>query len=334
MSSNKIEIIAEIAQGYEGNKKLGQLLALGAIRAEADAIKFQIVYADELATPDYHYYPLFKSLEMPKEVWKSLTSTAHQAGKRMYFDVYGEKSLQLAKELGADGIKVSTTEFYNAELVRKALRMEFSNVFISIGGIPIKDIHELIARESLKPESRLCFLFGFQAEPTPLENNNLLRIAALKKEFPGFAFGFMDHSLGTSEDAFYLPVLALATGISCIEKHISLDPLLEVEDYISALTPERFREFVQKIRKYEMALGTPRLELTPLEEEYRKKVVKVVVAREDLPAGTLLMREHLDLKRVSTAFKEAKTYNQMEGVVGKTLKRKTMKNAPIIEEIL
>jgi len=83
-----------------------------------------------------------------------------------------------------------------------------------------------------------------------------------------------------------------------------------------------------------MALGTPRLELTPLEEEYRKKAVKVVVAREDLPAGTLLMREHLDLKRVSTAFKEAKTYNQMEGVVGKTLKRKTLKNAPIIEEIL
>src|SRR3989344_604724 len=114
----KIEIIAELAQGYDGDPKLTSLLALGAIESEADAVKIQIVYADELATPDYHFYQAFKILEMPKDIWQNTVDKIHQAGKKVYFDVYGEKSLALAKELKADGIKLSTTEFYNKEIVQ------------------------------------------------------------------------------------------------------------------------------------------------------------------------------------------------------------------------
>ena len=50
---NKIQIIAEIAQGYEGDTKLTELLTTGALKSGADAVKFQLVFADELATPYY-----------------------------------------------------------------------------------------------------------------------------------------------------------------------------------------------------------------------------------------------------------------------------------------
>ena len=59
----RTEIIAEIAQGYEGNPKLAELLVKGAIVANADSIKLQLVFADELCVPTYPYYDLFKSLE-------------------------------------------------------------------------------------------------------------------------------------------------------------------------------------------------------------------------------------------------------------------------------
>ena len=62
--NRNIEIIAEIAQGYEGDTKLTELLTIGANATGADAVKYQLVYADELATPDYKYYELFRSLEM------------------------------------------------------------------------------------------------------------------------------------------------------------------------------------------------------------------------------------------------------------------------------
>ena len=60
----KIEIVAELAQGFEGCAKQAKLLIKAAAKAGADAAKFQLVYADELATEDYEYYNLFSSLEM------------------------------------------------------------------------------------------------------------------------------------------------------------------------------------------------------------------------------------------------------------------------------
>src|SRR3989344_5652503 len=150
-NSKHIEIIAEAAQGYEGDPKLTSLLTTGAIESQAYAVKFQLVYADELSTPDYHFYPAFKQLEMPKEIWENVVNQIHEAGKKVYFDVYGEKGLELAKDLRADGIKLSTTEFYNKDLVQKALQVGFKKVLISLGGIPIEDIKHFIAREQLQP---------------------------------------------------------------------------------------------------------------------------------------------------------------------------------------
>jgi len=67
--SKKPFIIAEAAQGFEGDPLLARLLVQAAARAGADAVKFQLVYADEIATPEYKYYDLFKKLEMPATCW-------------------------------------------------------------------------------------------------------------------------------------------------------------------------------------------------------------------------------------------------------------------------
>ena len=134
-----VEIIAEIAQGYEGDPKLAQLLAKASVKAGAHAVKYQLVYADELATPDYRYYGLFKQLEMSEETWQEIVDYLREANKRVYFDIYGEKGFELARNLKADGIKLSTTEFFNDQLVKKVLA-EFPKVFVGIGGIPLEEI--------------------------------------------------------------------------------------------------------------------------------------------------------------------------------------------------
>jgi N,N'-diacetyllegionaminate synthase len=68
-----VEIIAELAQGFEGKPEQARLLLKAAAAAGADAAKFQLVYADELATPDYKYYELFRSLEMDDAIWAGLS---------------------------------------------------------------------------------------------------------------------------------------------------------------------------------------------------------------------------------------------------------------------
>ena len=82
---NKLQIIAEIAQGFEGNFEQSKLLIKkAAAKTEADAVKFQLVYADELATKDYQYYALFQGLEMEVEKWRALNEYAHHFRNKVY----------------------------------------------------------------------------------------------------------------------------------------------------------------------------------------------------------------------------------------------------------
>lgn len=319
-----LEIIAEIAQGYEGDPKLAEILVKGAIIANADAVKIQLVFADELCVPAYPYYDLFKSLEMNDEIWMDLVKRVHGAGKRIYFDVYGACSMTLARSLGANGVKISTTDFYNLPLIKQAFS-GFDNVFISTGGVPIDDIDEMMNMCALP--KKLTLMHGFQAEPTETADNNLARITTLRARYPSVGIGFMDHSVGSGDEAFRLPLVALGLGVNCIEKHITLDYGLQLEDYISALSVDRFGEFVKIIRAMEPALGCSELSLTSKEVEYKKRAGKVVVASRDLPKGTRIAEGDVAMKRVSTAPLES-YYRQIVPLIGKTLSVSIEKDHP------
>ena len=92
----------------------------------------------------------------------------------------------------------------------------------------------------------------------------------------------MDHSLGTSNDSIYLPLVALGSGIDVIEKHITLDHSLEIEDHISGLSNDKFCDFVKIIRIMEKSLGNSKFIIGKNESLYKRKSGKVVVASKNL----------------------------------------------------
>jgi len=324
------EIIAEIAQGYEGDPKLAELLVKGALIAGADAIKIQIIFADELCIPEYPYYDLFKSLEMEENVWRNLVSLVKKENKKIYFDVFGERSLELAKNIGADGVKISTTDFYNISLVRLAFKV-FDHVILSTGGVPIDDVDEVL--NSCQLPKTLMLMHGFQAEPTEINDNNLARINSLRSRYSDVGIGFMDHSLGCSPEAFHLPLVALGLGVNCIEKHITLDYSLEIEDYISALSVDRFKQFVNIIRSVESAIGSSELSLTEKEIEYKNRASKVVVASRNLVIGETLTEQDVVMKRVSTEPTDL-YFQKVLPVLGKKILSPLKVNRPIEKGML
>lgn len=320
----KVEIIAEAAQGYEGDGTKAILLAQAAIKGNADSIKFQIVYADELSTPDYKYYKLFKKLEMDLEVWKIIAEKVKKAGKKLYFDVYGNKSLETAIKLKANGVKIATTEFYNDELFNKCIR-NFSRIFISTGGIPFSDIKKKV--KIIPNYKDIVLLYGYQAEPTKPENNNLNRINYIKEHLKDVKIGFMDHTEGGTRLAYHIPILAIGMGAEVIEKHISLDRELEMEDFISALSPSEFKEFTGIIREAEKAMGKKKYELTKEEIEYRAKATKIVVAIKEIKKGAIIKRKDIELKR--TGEKINRGFYRIEEVIGKKLIKDKNINEPL-----
>lgn len=318
MTRDRVLIVAEAAQGYEGDPSLGKLLVRAAAAGGADLVKFQIVYADELASPSYQHYALFRQLEMADEAWTAMADEARQARVGLAFDVYGDRSLSLALQLGADAVKIHATDFFNHRLVGHALGAA-PRVFLSAGGIEPAELDQFFAWHATAA-GRTTLFYGFQAEPTEPADNNLARLASLHARLPGVALGFMDHTDGARDEAGWLSTLAIPLGAVAIEKHLSLDRELALEDYVSAVAPSAFRAFVARVRMAEAALGRPELELTPAERAYRRRAVKVVVASRPLAVGATIADEDVALLR--TALSDGhEPFNRLEDVSGRTLGR-------------
>lgn len=313
-------IIAEIAQGYEGSEKLVELYVKAASAAGADAIKFQIFYADELALPDYKYYGLFKNLELPVEVWEKAVAKTHSKGMEFYSDIFGPDSLNMLKKIGADGYKVHTTDINNTRLI-KLIANTRKKVFLSTGGCEQGEIVE--ALEILKG-CDVTLMYGFQAEPTEVEDNNLNRIQTLIRSF-NKPVGFQDHTSGNSELALYLPLVAVGAGADVIEKHLTLSRAAEIEDYISALTPEEFGKWSLIIKSAYGSLGRDEWNLTERELQYRGKVKRAVCSRREIGKGELISLSDVTLKRTD---KQNVIYEPSE-VVGKKAVQCIKENEPI-----
>jgi len=291
----RVTVIAEAAQGYEGDPTVARLLVRAAAAAQADAIKFQLVYADELATAQYQHYGLFKALEMPAAAWQAVAAEARRLGIALLFDVFGERSLAEAGALGAAGVKIHATDFFNDALTAAATR-DAAHVYFSAGGIHVDEVARFLASRAAD-RGKYTFLYGFQAEPTATADNHLSRLRGFRSRFPDLALGFMDHAHGDDDEAAWLGVLALPYGVSAIEKHLTLNRSLALEDSVSALAPEAFARYVARVRAAESALGSDDLALSEAESKYRHRALKVVVARRPLAAGHSLAAADVTLLR-------------------------------------
>ena len=319
-------IIAEAAQGYEGNADVARLLVRAAKAGGADAVKFQMVWADDLCEIGYQYRDLFQALEMSEAAWQSVADECRRCQIDLVVDVFGPQAVAVARKIQVDGYKLHSTTFFDDALAIEVLA-QGKPVYLSVGGIDAAEITGFLQRHDLNGHKSVIILYGYQAEPTPIEGNNLSRMAALR-DVTGLEVGFMDHSDGGGEDWLTLSVLAFGLGARVFEKHITLDRALEMEDSVSALGASAFRIYSDALRRLGDALGSGSLDLSEAERGYRGRALKRVVASKDLAAGQILAIEDLRLNRPG----ESRGAFKVSEVVGRPLKHDVPVGQPIAEE--
>lgn len=299
-----IEIIAELAQGFEGNPEQARLLIKAAATAGANAAKFQLVYADELATPDYEHYQLFKSLEMPNDVWRDLSNLASDLGIELQLDIFGIKSLHLSEELGVKTIKLHGTDIANIGLLNEVAQSSIEKVLLGAGGAYVAELDRALEILSSK---QVVVLLGFQGYPTFTADNQISRVILLVNRFKdssqAVTIGFADHAEQNTPLKYALAAAAIGAGAKVLEKHLTLARVMKLEDHESALNPDEFLEFTQTILGCYSAMGVSNLledfGMSVGEQEYRKKIRRHVVASRNLKIGTIIEPNDLALKRTS-----------------------------------
>jgi len=326
----KLEIIAELAQGFEGRIEQARLLLKAAATAGANAAKYQLVYADELATPDYKYYDLFRTLEMSDDEWASLASGAKKLDIQLHVDIFGSKSLRLSEKIGVSVIKLHGTDISNVGLLEQVASSSVPRIMLGVGGAFANEIDQAIDILSGK---EIVILLGFQGYPTPNDSNQIARVSLLvdkyKQAHTNVVIGFADHAPPESPLRYALAATSIGAGATVIEKHLTLGQVMKLEDHESALNPDEFAEFCEVTRGCAKAFGeTSDVEDFSMSESelgYRKMIRRHVVTSRDLSVGNCLSPADLVLKRCSAE----QVITDLEQVYGKTLKRELKINMPV-----
>jgi sialic acid synthase SpsE len=298
----ELKIIAELAQGFEGNYQQSRLLMKAAAIAGADAVKYQLVYADELATPGYKYYKLFKTLEMPDEEWQDLKKYSEELGIELHLEIFGNRSLKLAENIGAESVKLHGTDMNNEGLLIRIAKSSVHKVTLGAGGGYKSEI--LNALKLLKNKD-VTVLLGFQGYPTPVNTNQIDRIRVLNQvlsdEYNEVKVGFADHADPDNKLSFALPAAAIGAGAKVIEKHLTLGKVMKMEDHESALNPDEFAEFTEIMRKCYASMGQAKEQddfgMSEQESDYRNMIRRHVVANHTIPPGKKITAEDVVLKR-------------------------------------
>ena len=299
----KIEIVAEIAQGYEGNAVKSSLLLKSAAKSGACAAKFQMIYANEISTEDYKYHGLFRSLEMSDAIWMDLHQQSNELDIELQLDIFGMLSLTKSVDLGIKTVKIHPTDVSNVSLLQALADSPIERVLLGVGGARSSEIETAL---SLLSGKRIVLILGFQGYPTKTISNQIARISLMSTKYctSGMtSIGFADHAEPDSGLAELIGAMSIGAGATLIEKHITLNRVLQMEDHESALNPDEFAKYANQMQVVSSAFGissdTEDFGMDSDEIVYRNSIRRHVVAASHISKGQKITPFDLQLKRTS-----------------------------------
>jgi sialic acid synthase SpsE len=289
-------IIAEMACAHDGQKEKAKRLIDAASGAGCDAIQLQLFAVNHQVAPTHRLHELLCSLEFSRDDWQEIYDHADGYDLAVFAFAYDVPSLQLALELGIDGIKLSSADISNPEMLQLAAESGLP-ITVGTGASTIDEIYDALRQIEEAGGEKVVLMHGVQNFPTALEDANIRRIQLLQRIFQ-LPVGYQDHTDAELTVSKVIDLTAVGVGACIIEKHITIDRSEKGTDYQAALEPAEFKQFVEMIGQISAALGHDRVTgLTESDLRYRQFQKKRIVAARRLEAGTILSRNDVTFLR-------------------------------------
>ncbi len=300
-------IIAEAGVNHNGSIALAKQLIDVAAEAGVDAVKFQTFITEEVVSinaPKAEYqkqttkasesqFDMIKKLELSKEEHQELMNYAKHKNIMFLSTPFDERSVDLLVELGVPLIKISSGEITNHPFLKYITKKGLS-IILSTGMSTLEEVAEAVSVIKAAGCADLTLLHCTSNYPARVEDRNLLAMKIMADAFD-VPVGYSDHTPG-----IYVSLAAAAMGACVIEKHFTLDKDLPGPDHKASLEPAKLEEMVKSIRLVEKALGS--FVKAPVESELEVRDVarRSIVAKVDIPVGTVITEHILAFKRPGT----------------------------------
>ena len=324
-------VVAEAGVNHNGEPEKTFRLVDAAVRAGADAVKFQTFTAEQLATRDApkagyqaevtgsgeSQFEMLRRLELSAEAHRELLAYSRQHGILFMSTPFGEDSADLLDELGIAVFKIPSGEITNfpflAHVARKGKPMIISTGMATLGEVEtaMRVVRDAGARDLVL----LHCVSNYPARPSDVNLRAMETMAAVF-EVP---VGYSDHTAGME-----VALAAVALGACVLEKHVTLDRSLPGPDHRASLEPAEFAALVTGIRTVEGALGNGCKEPAASEAEMAAVARKSLVAARHIPAGSKLTEEMLAAKRPGTGLSPAMRSQLLGRVVSRDIPAGTL----------
>jgi len=306
LKQNKVFIIAEAGVNHNGSLDIAKKMIDVAVKAGADAVKFQTFKAKNLVTksaPKAKYqkeaiqnkdsqYDMLKKLELDLEAHHLILEYCKKKEIIFLSTPFDSESIDLLESLDFKIYKIPSGEINNLPYLRHIGSLS-KKVILSTGMSSLQEVKDavsiLIVSGTLK--DNITVLHANTMYPTPMEDVNLNAMLTIKKSL-GIAVGYSDHTLGIEID-----IAAVTMGASIIEKHFTLDKKMDGPDHKASLDPNELIDMVRSIRNIEQAMGDGVKRLTKSESPNIDIVRKSIVAKNKIKKGEIFSDVNLTTKR-------------------------------------
>lgn len=320
--------IADISANHDGDLDRAKLLIRLCAEAGADAAKFQNFRAAKIVS-DKGFRTLGRQLSHQSK-WKKSVSEVYQDASlpwewtselKTECDAHGIDYFSSPYDLEAvdmldpyvDIFKIGSGDITWPEMIRKIASKQ-KPVLLATGASDIGEVQRAVA-QILEINPQLVLMQCNTNYTASLENFrhiHLKVIISFAAMFPDVVLGLSDH---TPRHSTVLGAVAL--GARVIEKHFTDDTSRVGPDHAFSMTPETWREMVDRTRELELALGSGSKFVAENERETVIVQRRSLRAAKALPKGTTITPELLHALRPAPC--DAIMPFDLQRVVGKKL---------------
>lgn len=320
--------IADVAANHDGDLGRARDLIYLAADSGADAAKFQHFKAATIVSDSgfkalrgqhshqakwqKSVFEVYQDASVPLDWTTELANTCKDAGIAFFTSPY---DIELVDQVDphVPAFKIGSGDITWYEIIEHIAGKKKPYI-IATGASSMDEVQRAV-EVALANNTQLALLQCNTNYTADLENFKHIQLNVLRcyrAMYPCMVLGLSDHTLG------HTTVLgAVALGARIIEKHFTDDVDRVGPDHGFSMSPKSWRDMVNATRELECALGNG---IKRVEENERETVIlqrRSVRAAANLPAGTVLRKEHLIALRPCPL--DAIAPGKMNEIVGRKL---------------
>jgi len=271
-----IYIIGEIGINANGDLKQAHDLIKMAKQCGADAVKFQKRDVETVYTPEYLALPRESpwgstqrdqkaGLEFSETDYRKIDAFCKYEGIEWSASAWDYESVCMLEMLNVPWHKVASPMLTNRLFLEQVAQHQ-KLTFISTGMSTWNDVDDAVAIFNYH-KCPFVLMHCVSMYPCPESACNIRVLDEMKARYPGVALGYSGHEVGI------LPsILAVASGATVIERHITLDRAMYGSDQAASLEKRGLELLVKYCRDVHEALGDGVKRILDEEMENAKKL--------------------------------------------------------------